>query len=239
MKKRGYSDYMGSGGGGDSDDEDSFSRSLPHPLTSPSPIKPKYYALLYIVLFLLLGCYYPPLDYHNLLLPKPSDAAMTCSLVGITSYQNITEYDVVGRLAGDRFPILLYSTTVVRTMSCSYVVVGGGGVEDEPIKYVYRTPFINISHIDVDREVEIMLLKFETPTKLWKYDIEEDNYLLRGVVVDRYGFSEEPVDIYRDYLHAYIIMKVCTGGVALALVLIIMGIMRFMRYMGRSGVIRH
>ena len=225
MRKWGYSSSYT----GDTDEDDAFSSSLPHPLAAsypyPHPIKPKYCALLYVVIFLLLGCYYPPLDYHRLLLPKPHEAAMMCSLVGITSYQNITEYDVVGRLTGDKFPILLYATTVVRTMSCHYMeeVLGE---EEEPTKYVYRLPFLNISHVDVDREMDVMLLKYETPVKLWKYDSDEDSYLLRGVDVDRHGFSEEPVDIYKDYIHSYIIMKVCTAVVTLFLVLVIMMVAR-------------
>lgn len=185
-----------------------------------APIRPKkkYYLLAIVLLFFFLN-YLSFFDPHRLLLPRANDVEMNCGLVGITSTQNITAgYLTAG---SEEIPVFLYSTTVVRTMSCT-----PGKNEDsteimrESYHYVYKHVFLNISSHDVEREIAMMALRFSDRTILWKYDRERDGFLLRDKPLDRHGFSEEPIDIYADgdYTKAYLLMRVLSLVMSISVV---------------------
>ena len=182
--------------------QDEFSSYPSHPLSS-STTNNKKYVVGFFLLFLVL-CWLPPFDPHRLLLSKPDDAEMLCTLVGISAYHNITGgfISVIGM--SDVISVSLYTTTIVRTMICVYA--HPPLMERDGQSFSYSRIYINISSPDVNQEIDILGLRYSDPVKLWKYDTGV-GYLLRDVTVDRHGFSEEPVDIYKDWLHANIIMK--------------------------------
>jgi hypothetical protein len=173
--------------------------------------KKKYCVPVFVVLFLVLS-YLPPFDTHNLLLPRADDVETTCTLVGITTYQNITSGFIF--VAGaDDISVSLYTTTVVRMMSC--IGARRHNDDNDPKTFSYTKVYINMSYGDIDRELDMISLQYTEPTQLWKYDPKE-SFLLRSVIVDRHGFSEEPIDIYRDWTHANIIMKSLVFVISLA-----------------------
>ena len=167
-------------------------------------------ACLYIILSLL-----PPFDYHQLLLPKPEEAALDCHLISLQSRPGIES--LVGYTEHGTIKQYLYSITVVREISC----LPQGGVKE--LLFLYREVYLNISQIDVDEEIERMKERYTTPYRVYRYN-PGDAYLLRHHELDRHGISMEPIDIYEDYYKSYVAMKLLTLLVTIIITVMVIGL---------------
>lgn len=154
--------------------------------------------LLFVIVYIVLGLL-PAFDYHRLLLPDENDALMHCKLVAITTENNITEIEIGHVLLSDNTKLYLYTTTILREMSCH-------STDSEPEPYLYRDIYLNISHIDINREISRMRETHVEEKELWLYD-SSNTYLLRGFTLDRFGFSPVPIDPYRDFWTAFVVVK--------------------------------
>ena len=160
------------------------------------------YALLlvvYIVVFLAVGMV-PTFDYHRLLLPPADSAEVLCHLEQLDTNGELSEH-TIGHTQRDSLTLYLYATVVTRTMQCVYA-----STEAERLTLTYRTHYLNISHVDVDRDIALLREQYARPVRRWKYNTDYV-YLLRGQALDQHGLGDAPIDIYKDYWNAFLVMK--------------------------------
>lgn len=156
--------------------------------------------LIFIVIYGALSLL-PFFDYNQLLLPHPNDVAMMCQLIGIETQHNITETSV-GYLMYDEIKLFLYTTTVIKKMSCHYRFTG----DDSPRLFIYSDIYLNVTHTDVNRVIDET--RALPASELWLYDENEINgYLLRDTELDRFGFSTTPLNRDRHFWNTFFIVK--------------------------------
>jgi len=169
---------------------------------------------LFIVVFLVLGTA-PTFDYHRLLLPSAEKAEISCALHSLRTEHDIEEFSLpLGATAGyvlhDNLKLFLYVTVVERTMQCHYVVdpiISAAKASSFQLHYTQH--YLNISRIDVDHQIKQMRERYREPVRLWRYNSHDYAYLLRNQELDRHGLAEHPIDIYKDYSSALIVIKLC------------------------------
>jgi hypothetical protein len=168
-----------------------------------------YYVLYYLSLFLLLGLT-PWFDYHRLLLPSAEQAEVVCTMRGLTIDSDIAEYPVVGYTKQDGGLVLyLYATVVTRTMHCTKLSAALDSSSSEPMQFTYQYNYLNISRVDVDHRVRLLRERYSEPVHLWHYDHTEYKFLTRDAPIDAHGLTEQPIDRYKDFMSAYVIVKSC------------------------------
>lgn len=183
------------------------------------------YGLFYVVTFVVLGTT-PTFDYHRLLLPSAERAEVQCVLQGITVDHDIDEYALapVGYAKRDTVMLYLYATVVTRTMRCHYVQREPPAAAAPAMVLHYTQHYLNVSHIDVDHQLQLMRQRYGEPVRRWRYNQQDYVYLLRDAALDRHGLAEQPIDIYKDYASAYIVIKLCLFLATSLIVLLVLAL---------------
>jgi hypothetical protein len=158
--------------------------------------------LIFIVIYTALSLL-PFFDYNQLLLPHANDVAMMCHLVDIGTQHNITETSV-GYLMYDEIKLFLYTTTIIRQMSCHYRFTG----DESPRLFIYSDIYLNVTHTDLNRIIAETRASMTNPKELWLYDENDINaHLLRDTELDRFGFAVAPADREKDFWNIFLIVK--------------------------------
>lgn len=147
-----------------------------------------------IFILITLVVYYSSLfDYHQFLLPSPEQSIVECRLLNLTLERNGTITDrpdgYIKKPTGGEAKMYFYATNLWKEIQC------------DSRKYLYHNLYLDILRVDVEEEMEKTREKYKLSgvRVRWRYDREKYSYLLGGVQLDRYGFVDEPLDIYQNY----------------------------------------
>lgn len=160
-----------------------------------------------VTLFIILS-YIPLFDYHRFLLPPPDEALMICRLSNITKEATISEIPdgYILKRKENIIKLYLYGTNLKKEVFCHSPL---SPQKEEDQLFIYQNVYINILHSDIDEEIEKSRERYgQGDRKRWKYDRVKYEHLLIDENVDRYGFSNEPIDIYKHSYYYYYAMKI-------------------------------
>ena len=124
--------------------------------------------------------------FHTGWLLSPPEQPYSCQTVALRAEHGISE-GFVGYAGQPQGPLWLYSTTLVRETVCS----DAAGAEQT---LLYRDVWLNISHHDVDRELERLRVLWPPGQayRAWRYDPTALIFSLQHYPLDRHGFALEP-----------------------------------------------